>query len=479
MHMLPLHTSASAIKTADLCDRKYVIARKYLSHAPTDDPRLVYVPDVDAPWLERGKRLHTECEAYVKGQGATPRPEWFTADFPEWADVIATEPYFQIGPFHGYIDVITPRRVIDYKFVGTFDHVATLDELEHDPQCVLYSVVAAPLLNGRAVDWTLRKHRSEVRRAIVAVQPDVLHSDTITFSLLYSKQSDPDKYKSLLVTRTWTGTELLEAWEALLHKHARMMRLFANAWHWTDLRPLSVACVKYGGCEYQQICAVAQDVNSDPGWIAWYRFMHQKQQILINPPEGYDAHADASLALLAHRAQAKSKKDVLLAVVDELKSEHGIAVEIPAKAKKAQIANLAAQGVREACIKAGDKIAWAYVSGGDAWPVQDLAPAHELPAVILDALRHPWGLHLIIDSEHLAIMDGMLECLRVHKHPGACVAIWAYLKERCVFPEDGIGDDIVIDGEIWPDWDNQCWTMQGCMLTHLQLHASLKVWCAQ
>lgn len=225
------HISPSQIHTADRCLRKWGFSR-LLPRKETASTRagtathnyfrkyfeLGEIPPLDVPEART-------CYGLI---GHYPRPGsqmmWVEQKFKLHTDSIQL--LGDVDLIYGYV----PQKeitIVDHKTCRTFDYAKTTQDLEADPQWVLYGTWAA-----------------------LTFDVEIVHGIWGYLRRCYKKSDTP---KGMQVRITKTRNEMLRLfWEM----YPRVKTIWAN--RGVDphlLAPNTDACEDFGGCEYQGECA--------------------------------------------------------------------------------------------------------------------------------------------------------------------------------------------------------------------------------
>lgn len=228
----PYTSSASQIKTAELCLRKWAFIK------------IDGLPDPPSKWAAFGTRTHKILEHWF--QRRTPPPgsdegkvaQCMIPHLPMPQNVHPDDVElhikgFEIGgvPFRGYIDLFRPAigglpvEVYDHKTCGDFRWSVTEDDMHEDAQVTLYAYWAMMKTNAQEVrvQWT------------------------------YGKRGKSPKCRPVIRTLTWDEIKPRIEKTAETVRHLKLLK------ETPDLKALDVpydarGCEAFGGCTFKKLC---------------------------------------------------------------------------------------------------------------------------------------------------------------------------------------------------------------------------------
>lgn len=252
------HLSASQLKTADECPRKWYW-QKIIG---------VRVPETGAMTL--GKAIHSELEGWARGSDAPlsplaaaglvhlpPRSEALLAESP------LEQPSLTLRgiPFLGYIDLAAPPgawrdvpAIVDHKTTSDFRWAKTPDALSTDPQAVAYARWAA-----------MRYYGAGLAEGAIDAHPATDTGDrTVDVRFVYYRTRGAIATKPVDVT--FKVRDLAPQWERF-GKTVDAMKRYAEVPE-TEARAVPAnlsACDMFGGCPHRARCGAIARPTARPG----------------------------------------------------------------------------------------------------------------------------------------------------------------------------------------------------------------------
>ena len=225
----PFTISASQLSTYADCPRKWAY------------DKLDGVPRGDTAATNEGKLIHGQVEAYYKEGTVPARPEARAAltHMPprEQPGLKSEMPFEFVWPgldalAHGFIDLVDfrYRAVHDLKTVGNLKRsLKTEEDLRYDAQAVLYSTALRVLTQSMdpvTLQWTY----------VVREQPKTRAPKTEPVRLVHTAED------AEVGLAKWTPVA------------AAILKLRKAGGRALDVLPNTDACVKYGPCQYRDLC---------------------------------------------------------------------------------------------------------------------------------------------------------------------------------------------------------------------------------
>lgn len=243
-------TSASQVESFDRCER-YWYARSILK-----------IPVEQTLPQRRGQDIHKAIEVYLKS--GEINEEWIKQvsgvtpylPLPKAEGILIEHkiklPTFENGPtWIGYIDLIntnlTPVKITDYKTIGDFKYMKTVEDLRSNVQLNSYAKWLIEAIADESVDDSENLTNAKVEVEHVYVSTKV----------------DPDKTtaKTKTVSTILSAAHVDTIWDVSISKVKRMSEWARVEPKFEDIPPTYSACGMYGGCPFRSKCNISPFQN--------------------------------------------------------------------------------------------------------------------------------------------------------------------------------------------------------------------------
>lgn len=237
------HVSANQIKKVQSCER--LIAWEYNQEIKADETiKQSFGTNVHyhlEKWLRDGVAPNLGEAGLVAAQGI--RHGWL----PTPNKTLLVEHEFKLPLMSGLEitgridcvvppDLTSPPLVIDHKTTSSLQWAMTPDELRADIQSIIYAAWAAlefnrPEIKMRWIYYSASNPKTGKRKPTGAKPVEIIHDVTSDI--------------------------FLTSWDGICEKIKRIQEIKTNKTQALDLPPTPEACSAYGGCYYQNYCALS------------------------------------------------------------------------------------------------------------------------------------------------------------------------------------------------------------------------------